>query len=102
MQSGKADQNDEAQFFSRFLLKVSAVTEHVHVAYASFPSEASLASVPGFTCRLLCRDLCRTESQCELTASVYDCCPRHWPAVQSPTSQLQVLQAVLLLLATQS
>ena len=30
MQSGKADQNDDAQFFSRYLLKVAAVTEHVH------------------------------------------------------------------------
>ena len=30
MQSGKADQNDDVQFFSRYLLKVAAVTEHVH------------------------------------------------------------------------
>ena len=43
MQSGKADQNDDAQFFSRYFLKVAAVTEHVHSgAFISLFSEASL------------------------------------------------------------
>ncbi len=43
MQSGKADQNDDAQFFSRYLLKVAAVTLHAHSgALTSFSSKAYL------------------------------------------------------------